>query len=267
MRISRTASLVYARLEEDGGGHWDMSWCRAGHLPPILIQDGKVRTLMEGGGTLVGLGERPRVTSSVRLSPGDVVVFYTDGLIERRARRLMDGLARLQSVCAALVETDAAGIGEQLLASLGKAPEDDMAIVVLRVPTDEPARSLGGDPRQRRWQLSGDPTSIGRARRLTVQTCTLWGLPVTGEAELVVSELVANAVLHGWGTIGLRLSHTGSDLLLEVEDGNPHPPAAAEAQRDGPGGYGLHVVARLSEWGWRRSGPGKVVWARVRIRS
>ncbi|MFP5348031.1 MAG: SpoIIE family protein phosphatase [Actinomycetes bacterium] len=263
MRISRTASMVYARLEEDGDGAWEMSWCRAGHLPPILVRDGKVSVLMEAGGTLVGVGDRPRTTSSVLLRPGDCVLFYTDGLIERRSRRLMDGLKRLEQLCTRLVLTDAAGIGEQLLASLGQAPEDDMAIVVLRVPTDVPEAVVDDGPRQRRWQLTGDPTSIGRARRLTLQTCRLWRLTVGGEAELVVSELVANAVLHGWGTIGLRLAHSERGLLIEVEDGNPHPPQPAPADREGPGGYGLHVVERLAEWGWRRSGPGKVVWARL----
>ncbi|GAB2684506.1 SpoIIE family protein phosphatase [Thalassiella azotivora] len=264
MRISRTASMVYARLEEDGDGGWEMSWCRAGHLPPMLVQDGRVLPLMEGGGTLVGIGDRPRETSAVSLSPGDVVVFYTDGLIERRSRRLMDGLKRLEAVCADLVLTDAAGIGEQLLASLGQAPEDDMAVVVLRVPTGGPPHVAGG-PRQRRWQLTGDPASIARARRLTVQTCELWGLEVGGEAELVVSELVANAVLHGWGTVGLRLDHSADSLLLEVEDSNPHAPEPAEEGREGPGGYGLHVVQRLADWGWRRSGPGKIVWARIPV--
>jgi PAS domain S-box-containing protein len=265
MRISRTASMVYARLEADDDGGWEMSWCRAGHLPPILLQNGAVTPLMQGGGTLVGIGDRPRVTSSVQLGPGDVVLFYTDGLIERRARRLMDGLERLQQVAGELVLTDSAGIGEQLLSSLGKAPEDDMAIVVLRVPSDEQHPPTAEGPRQRRWQLTGDPTSIGRARRLTVQTCRLWRLTVGGEAELVVSELVANAVLHGWGTVGLRLSHSERGLLIEVEDGNPHPPEPAPPDREGPGGYGLHVVQRLAEWGWRRSGPGKTVWARIPV--
>jgi PAS domain S-box-containing protein len=260
MRISRSATMVYARLEEDEPGQWEMSWSRAGHLPPILVQDGKVRALMEGGGTLVGVGDRPRETSSVVLGPGDIVIFYTDGLIERRSRRMLDGLERLQKICAELVPTDAAGIGEQLLATLGQAPEDDMAIVVLRVPSGE-THLVPDGPRQRRWQLAGDPGSIGRARRMTVQTCRLWGLPVAGEAELVVSELVANAVLHGWGAIGLRLAHTDRGLVLEVEDGNPHPPEPASPDREGPGGFGLHVVARLADWGWRRSGPGKVVWA------
>jgi anti-sigma regulatory factor (Ser/Thr protein kinase) len=142
-----------------------------------------------------------------------------------------------------------------------------MAVVVLRVPSDEAGLAEDG-PRTRRWQLVGESTSIGRARRLTLQTCQLWGLDLAAEAELVVSELVANAVMHGWGRIGLRLAQVDDGgLLVEVEDENPHAPAAAPAGRGGPGGYGLHVVERLAEWGWRPSGNGKTVWARVRGRT
>ena len=266
MRIARSASMVYARLEQDGDGAWEMAWCRAGHLPPILVSAGRATALMAGGGSLIGIGDRPRTTCSVSLQPGDVVVFYTDGLIERRSRRLKDGLARLVRVCAALVATDAAGIGEQLLASLGEAPDDDMAVVVLRVPSDEAGLAAEDGPRTRRWQLVGESTSIGRARRLTLQTCRLWGMDLAAEAELVVSELVANAVMHGWGRIGLRLAQADGGLLVEVEDENPHAPAPTLPGR-GPGGYGLHVVERLAEWGWRPSGNGKTVWARVRGRT
>ncbi len=263
MRIPRAASLVYARLTQLGGGRWEMAWSRAGHLPPLLVSRGVVHTLSENGGTLVGIGDRPRATNIREIGPGDVVVFYTDGLIERRSRPMMDGLKALQDVCASLEPSDAAGIGEQLLAALGDAPEDDMAIVVMRVPSERSSEVGSSLPRQRRWQLPGEPTSIGRARRLTVQTAALWDLDVAPEAELVVSELVANAVLHGWGPVGLRLQHGPRGLLIEVEDANPTPPARTEEAREGPGGYGLHVVRRLAEWGWHASGVGKTVWARI----
>ena len=263
MRIPRSASLVYARLTQLGDDHWEMAWSRAGHLPPLVVSRGEVRTLSENGGTLVGFGDRPRATNITEIGPGDVVVFYTDGLIERRSRPMLDGLRALQKVCGSLAPTDAAGVGEQLLTALGDAPEDDMAIVVVRVPTEQAPEAGLTVPRQRRWQLPAEPTSIGRARRLTVQTAALWDLDVGAEAELVVSELVANAVLHGWGPVGLRLRHDLRGLVVEVDDSNPAPPARAEARREGPGGYGLHVVERLAEWGWHSAGTGKTVWARI----
>lgn len=269
MRIPRSASMVYATLTraENAEAGWDLAWSRAGHLPPLLVSRGEVQVLSEAGGTLVGVGDRPRATASRRLSPGDVLVLYTDGLIERRQRPMMDGLQLLREVCSGLTATDAAGIGEQLLDALGDGPEDDIAVVVLTVPVDrELVRSPEGTPRQRRWQLPGDPTSIGRARRLTLQASTGWGLSRGSEAELVVSELVANAVLHGWGPVGLRLRHSGRGLVIEVDDANPAPPSPVlDAGQDlgAVGGYGMHVVQRLAEWGWHPSGAGKTVWARL----
>ena len=261
MRIPRSASMVLARLVRDGD-FWDLEWCRAGHLPPLLLSGGEVHVLSDGGGTMVGASDRPRTAGYGRLGPGDVLVLYTDGLIERRSRPMMDGLQLLREVTANLLETDAAGIGEQLLSALGEEPEDDLAVVVLRVPSGTTVEAPGA-PRQRRWQLPGDPASIGHARRLTVTSCAAWGLTCGPQAELVVSELVANAVLHGWGPVGLRLRHTARGLVVEVDDGNPTPPTIVEAEQRGIGGYGIHVVERLAEWGWRRAGSGKTVWARV----
>jgi PAS domain S-box-containing protein len=266
MRLSRSASLVYLHLQRLEGGGWELAWARAGHLPPILVRaDGSVETLMDGGGPMVGIGNGERATSTRLLQPGDVVICYTDGLIERRARPMMDGLRQLQGLCGALGSHHAAGVGEQLLRALGEAPEDDMAVVVLRIP--EHAPRTGGmptEPRQRRWQLPGEPTSIGRARRLVLQACEAWDIGVAGQAELVVSELVANAVLHGWGPVGLRLEHLDGTLVVEVADGNPRGPAPSRRTDEVVvGGYGLHVVDRLAEWGWRRAGDGKVVWARL----
>jgi len=264
MRIPRSASLVLSTLTQGEGGTWELAWSRAGHLPPLLVSGGEVHVLSEAGGTLVGVGDRPRQTESRTLVPGDVLLLYTDGLIERRARPLMDGLQMLREVCARLVPSDAAGIGEQLLSALGEEPEDDMAIVVVRIPEEEEPQEQQLDaPRQRRWQLPGDPSSIGRARRLTITSARAWGLRCGPEAELVVSELVANAVLHGWGPVGLRLRHSARGLVIEVDDANPTPPAAVDAEQQGIGGYGIHVVRRLAEWGWHRSGAGKTVWARV----
>jgi serine phosphatase RsbU (regulator of sigma subunit)/anti-sigma regulatory factor (Ser/Thr protein kinase) len=263
MRIPRSARVVLATMSRAEPG-WELEWSRAGHLPPLLIRGGEVLVLSDAGGTLVGVGDRPRTTAVRELLPGDVLLLYTDGLIERRSRPLMDGLQLLREVCARLDPSDAAGIGEQLLAALGEELEDDMAVVVVRVPVgEEEVREPTGVPRQRRWQLPGDPSSIGRGRQLTVKACQAWGLTCAPEAELVVSELVGNAVLHGWGPVGLRIRYNDRGLTIEVDDGNPSPPAPVEPGRRGIGGYGMHVVQRLAEWGWHRRGVGKTVWARV----
>ncbi|ABS05585.1 ATP-binding SpoIIE family protein phosphatase [Kineococcus radiotolerans] len=274
MRIARMASLVYATLQRLDDGGWEMAWSSAGHLPPLLRRGGaadgeprRVEVLSEATGTLVGLGERPRPTRERALAPGDVLVFYTDGLIETRARPMHDGLEVLVDVLGRSRARDAAGIGEELLAGLGDTPEDDTAIVVVRVPEEserdgEPLPTAD-TPRRRRWQLPSEPSSIGKARHATLRACAVWGLEVGPQAEIVVSELVANAVLHGWGTVGLRLFDLPGALRLEVEDDSPEEPQVVEARPDGGGGHGMRLVASLGRWGTTRTRRGKIVWVEI----
>ena len=265
MRLARPASFAYAVLAPRPDGAWDIAYSRAGHLPPLLVREGQVRQLDGAGGMLIGFGERPRSTARTVAQPGDVLVFYTDGLVERRDRSLRTGVARLCEVAATIVAADAAGVGEEILLELADAPEDDIAVVVVRIPdnaADTPRAWTG--PRQRRWQMPSDPQTIARARKVVLAACEAWGITETAAVELVVSELVANAVMHGWGRVGLRLQDTGDGLRIEVEDANPSPPMQREGRGGRVGGFGLHIITRLAEWGWRPTAEGKVVWARVR---
>ena len=265
MRIPRSASLVYATLHRSDEAGWELQYSRAGHLPPLLVRDGHVRQMNDAGGALIGFGSRSRVTATEALEPGDALIFYTDGLIERRDRSLRDGLTALVDAAERVSATDAAGIGEELLARLADAPEDDVAVVVVRIPdpgTDGTATTMS--PRSRRWLLPSEPASIGRARHAVLRTCQVWEIGDVANAELVVSELVANGVLHGWGHIALRLFDTGDGLRIEVEDSNPAPPVTTDGHANRMGGYGMQIVERLADWGWRPSGTGKLVWAKVR---
>ncbi|NIZ90584.1 ATP-binding SpoIIE family protein phosphatase [Kineococcus rubinsiae] len=269
MRIPRMASLVYAMLSRLDDGEWELSWSSAGHLPPLLRRGGAgaatVEVLSDGTGTLVGLGSRPRPTRDRSLSPGDVLVLYTDGLIETRERAMRDGLGVLVGVLEQAGAADAAGIGEELLTALGESPDDDTAVVVVRIPdqvSDVPT-TAADTPRRRRWQLPSEPSSIGKARHATLRACAVWGLGCGPQAEIVVSELVANAVLHGWGTVGLRLFETPEGLRIEVEDDSPEAPRVVDARPDGSGGHGMRVVARLGRWGWQPTRKGKIVWVEL----
>lgn len=264
MRIPRAASLVLATLRRSASG-WDLEYSRAGHLPALLVRDGHATQLADAPGQLVGFGGRPRATGRSDLRPGDVLIFYTDGLIERRDRSLQAGIQALCDAAEQVVAIDSAGVGEEVLSRLADAPEDDVAVVVVRVPDPESDHDrLQRSPRRRRWQLPSEPASIGRARHAVLRTCRAWDLPDAASAELVVSELVANAVLHGWGHVALRLFDTGDGLRIEVEDANPAPPVATDGHPGRVGGYGIQIVERLADWGWRPSGTGKLVWARVR---
>lgn len=264
MRIPRSASLAYVALTRpaDGETTWSAQYSRAGHLPPLLLRHHEVTLLDDAGGALIGFGGRSRHTGTADLKPGDALLLYTDGLIERRDRSLRAGLDALIAAAGAITAIDAAGIGEELLSSLADAPEDDVALVVVRIPdpaTDADTTALS--PRSRRWVLPSEPASIGKARHAVVRTCQAWGLQDSANAELVISELVANGVLHGWGHLALRLFDTPEGLRIEVEDSNPAPPVTADGHAHRMGGFGMQIVERLAEWGWFPQGSGKVVWA------
>lgn len=266
MRVPRSASLILTTLTRRETG-WDVEYTRAGHLPALHAHRDGVTQLSGAGGPLVGFGfgSGPRATAQAHLAPGDVLVLYTDGLVERRDRDLREGLRVLAEVLAGAGAGDAAGIGEELLAQLADEPEDDVAVVVVRVPDEVgDAAGSGSGPRQRRWALPHEPTSIGRARHAVVRACRTWGVHDVAAAELVVSELVTNAVLHGWGHLALRLYDTDDGLRIEVEDANPAPPVATDGHPGRVGGYGMQIVSRLADWGWRSAPVGKVVWAKLR---
>src|SRR5699024_8949894 len=222
---------------------------------------GQVQQMDGAHGPLVGYGDGPRSTAQIRLAPGEVMVLYTDGLLERRGQPARGRLERLtEGVAGAVGEWHAAGVGEQILRAFAAPPEDDIAVVVIRVPEETGMPS--GQGRYRRWRLPPATDSVRRARRLVNEACASWGREVSA-IELVASELVANAVVHGRGTVLLRMQDIGDGVRLEVEDANPVPPAHLEPSVARVGGFGMQIVQRLADWGWRPSGLGKVVWARV----
>ena len=103
----------------------------AGHPPPLYIAGGEARYLREHS-SLLGFPGRAARESRFTISPGDVLVLYTDGLVERRGRSIDDGLAAL-SAAALEVDADLERYCDRLLAEVGPAaPDDDIAILALR---------------------------------------------------------------------------------------------------------------------------------------
>lgn len=108
------------------------------------------------------------------------------------------------------------------------------------------------------------PRTVGEARRWLRQEVGRWATDVGRDAaELVLSELVTNAVLHGEGPVRVSLSHRNRCLAIEVVDGNGHGlPTVRHYAADAATGRGMHVVERLSTaWGVRHLAAGKGVWA------
>ncbi|WP_086770935.1 SpoIIE family protein phosphatase [Streptomyces bobili] len=115
------------------------------------------------------------------------------------------------------------------------------------------------------WDLPADPAAVADARRLAGRCLERWGTPVDRfTVELVVSELVTNAIRYGAPPIALRLVRQPHLLTCEVEDASMTAPYLRHARESDEGGRGLYICASLTDsWGTRYTASGKTVWAAV----
>ncbi|MFE3936078.1 ATP-binding protein [Streptomyces goshikiensis] len=100
-------------------------------------------------------------------------------------------------------------------------------------------------------------THVAQARSTTAAVLRQWALPdaPAGDAQLVVSELVTNAINHGSGAVRLRVRYSNHQLRIEVTDGSNTPAKRRHAGASDPGGRGLLLVAHVSHrWGVADSG-------------
>lgn len=236
----------------------ELQIANAGHIPPVLVraEDGRAELLDLPTGAPIGVGGVAFETATVRVRPGDRLVLCTDGLVEVRGQDIGAGLAAL---CASAAHPAAAmdDACDTIIRALNPhgGRKDDVALLMARlngIPDDHVAE----------WQLALDPREVARSRRLVRGKLIDWALSDAVEAaELMVSELVTNAVKHGrCHHIGLRLVRTGA-LLCEVSDDEPAPATLLDATCHDESGRGLLVVSSLArEWGTSTTAHGKTVW-------
>jgi PAS domain S-box-containing protein len=232
------------------------SIARAGHCPPMLVTpDGSVDFIDVPTGPLLGLGGLPFESVDMELPVGSTLALYTDGLVESREQDIDDGLERLRR---ALTRTSPSleATCENILGSVRPdRPVDDAALLVARTRVLKPDQVAT-------WDLPTDPAAVSDARRKVTERLAEWGI---GDAayvtELVVSELVTNAIRHAGGPIRLRLI-LDRTLTCEVSDGSGTAPHLRRARAFDEGGRGLLLVAQLTQaWGTRHTGTGKIIWA------
>ncbi|WP_406839653.1 SpoIIE family protein phosphatase [Streptomyces sp. AHU1] len=232
---------------------------RAGHPGPALVSpDGSVTfpdipvspPLGVGGGL-------PVETAELVLAADSRLVLYTDGLVEARGRDIDAGLDMLKE---ALAHTDGAAPDETcravLDAMLRTRSSDDVALLVARTRLLDPDQVA-------EWEVPDDPAAVSGIRAEATRRLEAWGL---GEAaftmELILSELVTNAIRYGGSPIGLRLLRDRDSLFCEVADGTSTSPHLRRAAITDEGGRGLFLVAQMSRrWGTRYTDRGKIIWA------
>ncbi|MER6553702.1 SpoIIE family protein phosphatase [Streptomyces sp. NPDC001725] len=247
------ATCLYA-VYDPATGHCTMA--RAGHPEPVLTRPGgSAEQLRLPPGPPLGVGGLPFESAEFELSEDSRLALYTDGLVESVGRDTGQALAELRDllgrpahsldeVCDTVMET-----------LVPEHANDDVALLLART------RRLDAD-HYTSWDLPSDPAVVADARRRVAAQLAVWGLDdAVFTSELVVSELVTNAIRYGGDPIRLRLIRDTA-LICEVFDGSSTAPHLRRARMLDEGGRGLLLVASLTErWGTRYTGTGKAIWA------
>ncbi|WP_406435913.1 SpoIIE family protein phosphatase [Streptomyces sp. NBC_00631] len=234
------------------------SLASAGHpLPFVISPRGTVEPAPGQAGPPLGLGGLPFETTDLVLPEGATLALFSNGLVHSRDLDLSHGLDRLRRALAA------SGEGESLEADCDRVvaalrtgePADDVALLLARtraLPDDQVAT----------WEIPADPEQVAHARTLTTGRLGAWKLDeLSFTTELVVSELVTNAIRYGGSPIRLRLIRDTRMLICEVSDGSSTAPHLRRARVFDEGGRGLLLVARLTRrWGTRQTAAGKTIW-------
>ncbi|WP_391858613.1 SpoIIE family protein phosphatase [Streptomyces rugosispiralis] len=228
---------------------------RAGHPPPALVRpDGSVEFLDLPAGPPLGLGGLPFETAELELPEGSHLVLYTDGLIEKRDRDIETGLEMLRGALARPGRTPEDACTAVLDALLPDRPSDDIALIVARTRVLEPG--LTAD-----WEVPSDPAQVAEVRAAVARKLAEWELgEVAFTTELILSELITNAIRYATGPIRVRLLCDRS-LICEVFDTSSTSPHLRYAGTTDEGGRGLFLVSQFADrWGTRYTADGKVIW-------
>ncbi|MEU4928676.1 SpoIIE family protein phosphatase [Streptomyces yokosukanensis] len=233
---------------------------RAGHPTPAIAHLSEPVELPDiPAGPPLGLGGLPFESAEIELEEGSVVALYTDGLIEASDRDVDIGFERL---CFALAHPDRPL--EEICDTMVRIllpdhPHDDVAFLVART------RALAPD-RVASWEVPAEARAVHDARDNTARQLAAWGLQdIAFTTELIVSELITNAITHAGGPISLRLIHERC-LICEVSDASNTSPHLRRARNTDEGGRGLFLVAQIAQrWGTRYTETGKTIWAEQQL--
>ncbi|MGW3988183.1 SpoIIE family protein phosphatase [Streptomyces sp. NPDC004830] len=254
--VDRMATCLYAVY--DPVAH-RITIANAGHPPPVLLHlGGRAEVLRVPAGAPIGVGGVDFEAVELDAPAGATLLLYTDGLVESRLRDVWTGIEQLREKLAAVAQLTGPdhpppleALCDEVLDMLGPGDrDDDIALLAARFDGIAPSDVAY-------WFLEPEDAAPGRARRALQR----WGLEeLSDSVELLVSEVVTNAVRYASRPVTLRLLRTDV-LRCEVGDDVPQLPRLRQARATDEGGRGLYLVNRLARrWGATRLSTGKVVW-------
>ncbi|WP_229332336.1 ATP-binding SpoIIE family protein phosphatase, partial [Streptomyces sp. UNOC14_S4] len=215
----------------------------AGHPPPIMLhRGGRAEVLRVPPGAPIGVGGVDFEAVELDAPAGATLLLYTDGLVESRLRDVWTGIEQLRE---RLIETarltgpnppPLEPLCDEVLGMLGPGDrDDDIALLAARFEGIAPSDVAY-------WFLDPRPQTARQARRLARRALARWGLDeLTDAVELLVSEVITNAVRYAERPITLRLLRTDV-LRCEVGDDVPQLPRLRQARPSDEGGRGLYLV-------------------------
>ncbi|WP_405422216.1 SpoIIE family protein phosphatase [Streptomyces erythrochromogenes] len=249
------ATCLYAVYDPASGR------CRmasAGHPGPALIRPGgRVEFPELPAGLPLGVGGMPFEAVEFQLAEGSRLVLFTDGLVEDRGRDFDTGLQLLADALSRPGRSPDQAASDILATMLFPVPSDDIALLIADT------RRLAVD-RIAEWEVPGEHAAVSRVRNAGSAQLVEWGLAdIAFAAELILSELVTNAIRYGSAPVRVRLLRDRS-LICEVSDSSSTSPHLRYAATTDEGGRGLFLVAQYAErWGTRYTDRGKVIWAEL----
>ncbi|CAM5680288.1 SpoIIE family protein phosphatase [Streptomyces purpurascens] len=247
------AGCLYVVYDPVDGG---CTMAAAGHPAPAVVAPDRSVTFVDlPQGPPLGVGGPPFEAVELSLAEDSTLALHTDGLLARgetwavdtgreRLRGALEQAGPLESCCLTVVD-----------ALVPARPYDDVALLMART------KRLGSE-QVAAWDLPSDPAVVADARRTATRQLAHWGLDeLVFTTELVVSELVTNAIRYATGSIRLRLIRERA-LVCEVFDGGATAPHLRHPRTTDEGGRGLLLVSQLTQrWGTRFVADGKIIWA------
>lgn len=256
-------TVVYGVLDPADG---TITLASAGHPPPVLRRvdphggPATAELVPVAPGAPLGLGGRWR-TTALRLDPGDSILMFSDGVVERRDRPLSAGLADLVAAAARTTSGDPRNLCSLATAAVAGRTDDDVAVLAV-----ERAVALS---RSATMLVPAEPTGPSRVRQWMGARLREWSVPepVIGAAILCTSELTTNALLHAGTPAQVHIDLSAERLLVSVADtGTRGSVTRARTDALSSRGRGLGLIEELSDtWGTDPTVRGSTVWFEMLI--